>query len=130
LLVFFDSFGDHPLPTGVTSDYTGVMKSCFASRVDEGTIRLRCRAEGPDGIVGDLDKLVRRGDPEWQAASRIVERIEIRTNGEERFATLAEARADSDDGKVVETRDGVGMWVSLSRVYPRVIIRDDGSVGV
>jgi hypothetical protein len=122
LLVFFDSFGDHPLPTGVIGDYTGVMKSCFASRVDEGTIRLRCRAEGPDGLIGDIVRDVHTDDSDWEKAVELLRLIQVRRDAsalleEIPLAELAQYRDEHLTGEVRVN----GVWQSIEKVYPSVI---------
>lgn len=35
-------------------------------RVDANTLRARMRAEGPRGLLGDLEKTISRGDPDYE----------------------------------------------------------------
>lgn len=92
---------------------------CVATRVDADTILLQCRAEGPDGLVGDLSVEVRRGDPGWaEAFARLPPALTVRksphhASEEISFSQLARYRDAHLKGQIFSKT-----WQPIEKVYP------------
>lgn len=108
------------------SEFVAIMSAmgkCTATRIDDDTIRLQCRVEGT-GMVGDAAKTVRRGDPDWAEAERIlgpptVVRKSPKHQPENVYGMTELARF-RDEHLFSEMLSRSGRWQSIEKVFPKL----------